>query len=79
MRWNKDRGAAVTRAGSSTYDSRLLCAINELGENVLGIAVNTMFSFPNKYTGTVLSLEVKNIFQLLLVKKTFFQFFNFHR
>ena len=44
MRWNKDRASAVLGAGSNTYDSRLLCAINNLSEEVLGKAIDTSFT-----------------------------------
>jgi hypothetical protein len=53
MRWNKDRASAVLGAGSNTYDSRLLCAINNLSEEVLGKAIDTSFTVPNKYTGII--------------------------
>lgn len=51
MRWNKDRGSAVLGAGSSTYDSRLLSALNRLGHDVLGKPIDDTFTVPNVYTG----------------------------
>ena len=54
MRWNKDRGSAVVGVRSNTYDSHLICAINTLGVDVLGKAVDTTFVVPNVYTGILL-------------------------
>ena len=54
MRWNKDRASDVIGEGSSnTYDSRLLCAVNKLGQDVLGKAIDSTFTVPNAYTGTL--------------------------
>ena len=50
MWWNKDRGSAVLGAGSSTNDSRLLSALNRLGQNVLGEPIDDTFTVPNVYT-----------------------------
>ena len=48
-RWNKDRAASVVGGGITTYDSRLVSAINKLSEDALGTS-----SVPNKYTGKYL-------------------------
>jgi hypothetical protein len=37
-------------AGSSTNDSRLLSALNRLGQNVLGEPIDDTFTVPNVYT-----------------------------
>ena len=56
VRWNKDRASAVVEAGSNTYNSRLLCAINQLSKEVLDKPIDESFQMPNEYTGMVLFL-----------------------
>ena len=54
VRWNQDRAASVLGKSTPTYDSRLLLAVNKLGEEVLGKTINASYSVPNKYTGRYL-------------------------
>jgi hypothetical protein len=54
VRWNKDRAASVVGGRTTTYDSRLVLAINKLSEEVLGKPVDATYSVPNKYTGEYL-------------------------
>lgn len=66
MRWNKDRASNVIGAGSSTYDSRLLSAINRLGQDVLGKPIDNTFTVPNAYTG-IYSLSCRSHWKTLTI------------
>ncbi|CAB3997296.1 Hypothetical predicted protein [Paramuricea clavata] len=55
--WNKDRAASVVGSSTTTYDSRLVLAINQLSQGVLGKPMNASYSVPNKYTGEKIGIE----------------------
>ena len=55
VRWNK--AASVLAATTTTYDNRLIPAINSLSEEVLGKPFDSNYIVSNKYTGIYASRQ----------------------